>query len=258
MLIAQQIELNPAPEQIRAFFRNAAAALVARNDFVFLWREEGKRLPGFRMKLKELRPALNSRKGKDRPWFSEVSQNSVKGGYLDAQDAVVRFYEGQSRRPRFKSRGRRKAFRADNGPGTIRIEGKNLILPKKAGGRVRMKEGLRWHNPEIRTCRIWEKAGRWFASVMVKTRYPEECLYPSPCRADYPQTCGEGRIGLDLGLRTFVTIAWPDSDIEEVKAPQPFKQSLNALRRAQRKVSRRKKGSRNRGKAIKQGGEAAA
>ena len=192
------------------------------------------------------------RKRQERPWFGEVAHQAVKGGYLDAQDAVVRFYEGQSRRPRFKSRGSRKAFRADNGPGTIRIEGKNLILPKKAGGRVRMKEGLRWDQPEIRTCRIWEKAGLWFASVTVKTRYPEDCLYPSPCSADYPQFCGEGRIGLDLGLRTFVTIAWPEGEPEKVSAPEPLKKSLNALRRAQRKVSRRKKGSRNRAKAIKQ------
>jgi len=62
MLICQVIELSPTPAQRETFTRHAAAARIARNDHVALWREEGRRLPGFRYTFKERRPVLNARK----------------------------------------------------------------------------------------------------------------------------------------------------------------------------------------------------
>lgn len=251
MLICQQIELRPTARQRETFARHGAAARIARNDLIALWREEGRRLPGFRYTLKERRPLLNAGKFSAHPWFAELSQNAVKGGYADAEDAISRFYSGQNRRPRFHGKSRRLAFRASNGKDTVKVDSRRLILPAKAGGSVKMKEGLRWYKPEIRECRIWEKAGRWFASVRVETQYPDQCWYPSPCPDDYPAVCGAGVAGIDLGLKTFAAIAWPDGSIEKVDAPEPFKRSMRALRRAQRKVSRRRKGGNNRRKAVK-------
>ena len=114
MLICQQLALSPTGAQAAAFRRNAEAARIARNDAVALWRDEGQRLPGFRLKLVELLPWLNARKFAAHPWFGDVAQNAVKGGYIDAQDAIGRYYKGQNRRPRFHGKGRRLAFRADN------------------------------------------------------------------------------------------------------------------------------------------------
>lgn len=245
MLICQQIELRPTAGQRETFARHGAAARIARNDCIALWREEGRRLPGFRYTLKDRVPLLNKQKFDSHPWFAELSQYAIKGGYADAEDAIKRFYAGQNRRPRFHGKSRRLAFRASNGTDTVKVDDRRLILPAKAGGSVRMKESLRWYKPEIRECRIWEKAGRWFASIRVKV------LYPSPNPEDYPPFCGAGVAGIDLGLKTFATIAWPDGSIEKVDAPEPFKRSRRAVRRAQRKVSRRRKGSNNRRKAVK-------
>ena len=238
MLICQVIELKPTAEQVDAFRSHSHAARIARNDVVALWREEGRRLPGFRYKLVELRPVLNQNKFTWRPWFAALSQNAVKGGMIDAQDAIKRYYDGQNRRPRFHRRNHSLAFRADNGPGTVQLDGKRLTVPAKAGGPLKTKEPLRWPGKVIRECRIKEKAGRWYASVRVD-------LDPG----EYPHKCGQGVLGLDLGLKTFATIAYPDRTVEKVDAPQPFKQSLKALRRAQRRLSRRQKGSNNRRKA---------
>ena len=174
------------------------------------------------------------------PWFREVSQNAVKGGYIDAQDAIDRYNEGQNRRPKFHGKSQRLAFRADNGVGTIRVSGRYLLLPEKAGGAVKLKEPLRWPGKEIRTCRIWQKAGKWFATLTFEIT-PEE----------YGVKCGDGVVGIDLGLKTFATIAWPDGTVEKVNAPEPHKRSLRALRRANRRLSRKQKGSQNRRKAVK-------
>ena len=238
MLVCQVIELRPTAGQVEIFRSHGHAARIARNDLIALWRDEGRRLPGFRFKTGELRPQVNRGKYEAHPWFKGLSQNAVKGGMIDAVDAIERYYRGQNRRPRFHGKTRALAFRADNGPGTVKVEGKVITIPAKAGGQVRMKEVLRWPGKVIRECRIKERAGRWFASVRVE-------LDPT----EYLHQCGTGVLGIDLGLKTFATIAYPDGTIEKVEAPQPFKQSLKALRRAQRRLSRRQKGSKNRQKA---------
>ena len=238
MLICKVIELKPTAEQVDTFLSHSHAARITRNDMVALWREEGGRLPGFRYKLVELRPVLNKDKFTWRPWFAGLSQNAVKGGMIDARDAIKRYYDGRNRRPRFHGRNHSPAFRADNGSGTVQLDGKRLTAPAKAGGPVKTKEPIRWAGKVVRECRIKEKAGRWYASVRV-------VLDPG----EYPHKCGQGVLGIDLGLKTFATIAYPDGTVEKVDASQPFKQSLKALRRAQRRLSRRQKGSNNRRKA---------
>ena len=56
MLICQNIVLDPNLEQAALFHAHAAAARIMRNDLLALWVDEGRRLPGFRRKLGELRP----------------------------------------------------------------------------------------------------------------------------------------------------------------------------------------------------------
>ena len=240
MLISQVVELQPSDRQEAAFRSHAAAARIARNDLIALWREEGKRLKGFRFKTVELRPQVNRVKYAAHPWFRELSQNAVKGGMMDAVEAIERYYRGQNRRRRFLGRNNRPRFRIDNGVGTVKVDNSHLLLPRI--GRVRMKEELRWPGKALRECRIREHGGRWYASVRVEIAEEE-----------YTHHCGNGVLGIDLGLKTFATIAYPDGTIEKVQAPEPLKRSLRSLRRSQRKLARRKMGSRNRAKAKAKG-----
>ena len=155
---------------------------------------------------------------------------------MDEVDAIEGYYRGQNQRPRFLGRNSLLRFRIDNGVGTVKVEGSHLALPRI--GRVRMKEGLRWPGQAIRECRIREHGGRWYASVRVEIE-----------EAEYTGHCGKGVLGIDLGLKTFATIAYPDGTVEKVQAPEPLKGSIRSLRRSQRKLARRKVGSNNRAKA---------
>ena len=92
MLIAQLIELKPTAVQTDMFYRHSAAARIARNDLVALWRAEGTKERDDRMDYRKLRPRYNSLKQEVRPWFSELSQYAIKGGLIDAEDAIKRFY----------------------------------------------------------------------------------------------------------------------------------------------------------------------
>ena len=111
------------------------------------------------------------------------------------------------------------------------MDNSHLLLPRI--GRVRMKEELRWPGQALRECRIREHGGRWYAGVRLEIGEEE-----------YPHHCGNDVLGIDLGLKTFATIAYPDGTIEKVQAPEPLKRSLRSLRRSQRKLARRKLGSR--------------
>ena len=64
--------------------------------------------------------------------------------------------------PRFKRRKHEQGFRADNGPNTVRVDGKAVLLPR-ALGRVAMVEEMRWTG-SIREVTINRTAGVWFAS----------------------------------------------------------------------------------------------
>lgn len=110
-----------------------------------------------------------------------------------------------------------------------------LFLPKI--GRVHCMENVyeRVGNGRVLRITVSEKAGRWFASLTVE--FPDD-------RAKYiknPDTI----VGVDLGVKSLATL----SDGTVVDNPKYYKQSQRKLRKAQKTLSRRVKGSNRREKA---------
>ncbi len=81
------------------------------------------------------------------------------------------------------------------------------------------------------------KSGKWFACVTVDI---EESL------TDIPKISFTKSVGIDVGIKSFAY----DSNGNQTPNPHNLKKMLKPLRRIQRKVSRRKKGSNNRLKSI--------
>ena len=79
--------------------------------------------------------------------------------------------------------------------------------------------------------------GKWFINILVDDGSPE----PKPA-----QFSSETTIGIDVGLTDFATL----STGERVENPRFLKKSLQRLKELQRRVSRKKRGSKNRKKAI--------
>ena len=75
-------------------------------------------------------------------------------------------------------------------------------------------------------------AGRYYVSFRV-----DEPLDPMPA--------AEGAIGIDLGLTCFAAL----SDGSKHEAPRPLRRKMAQLKRAQKALSRKRKGSKNRNKA---------
>ena len=106
-----------------------------------------------------------------------------------------------------------------------------IQIPKL--GWVRMKEELRFQG-KIMSATISTRGERWFVSLNVELLEEVQPL---------PKT--KQSIGLDLGITHLATL----SDGTKIQAPRPLKNYLKKLRRLNKSLSRKQKGSNNRAKA---------
>ena len=165
------------------------------------------------------------------PWGRELSQNAAKYAIIDFGVAAERWGEyrrkmKEGRRtgrrvgfPRFKRRKHEQGFRVDNGPATVRVDGKSVALPKI--GRVAMVEGLRFGG-SIREVTVNRTAGTWFACFCI-----EDEAEPLPVK-DGPT------IGVDVGVGTMATC----SDGTVVENPKVLSGALKRLRRIDKAIAR--------------------
>ncbi len=134
--------------------------------------------------------------------------------------------------PRFRSASRYDSITFPTyGDGTKLLD--NGKLRVQGVGQVKLKlhrsiEGT------IKTVTVKREAGRWYAVFSIECE--PKLLPPSTEKA-----------GLDVGLRAFAAL----SDGTEIENPRYYKEAQASLRRAQRKVARRKRGGNNRKKAVR-------
>ena len=178
-----------------------------------------------------LRARWNKVKEMIAPWRSELSQNSAKCAIIDLGQAAegwgeyrrkVKTGQRPGRRvgfPRFKRRKHEQGLRADNGPDTVRVEGKIVILPKI--GPVQMVEHLRFAG-SIREVTINRTARTWFAAFRM------EGGEKAPPVKDGPTT------GVDVGVATMATC----SDGTAVDNSKALTDALGRLRRLDKAIAR--------------------
>lgn len=241
-LRSYKVELDPNDRQRTGMLRHAGAARFIYNwGLAELRREYRERKTGTAPGEK-VRGALTPRDIQARlpalkeqlPWLREVTAQTLQSAlwYLDA--AFKSFFRrvksgGPPGYPRFKKKGvTRPSFQF---PQKVKVRPAHLQLPKIGG--VRMKrEGYVPTDLPVKTVTVSERAGRWYASVLIEI--PEA---PAPSA---PLT--EEIVGVDLGVKTLAVLS------EGTRYPNPrhLERSLGALRKLQRRLSRQKKGSNRR------------
>ena len=176
---AHRVALKPTAKQESLFGQHAGYARFAYNWAVGEFKA-GLDV-GDWLNERTLRPRWNKVKGMIAPWARPLSQNPAKYAIIDFGTAAehwgeyrrsVKVGQRSGRRvgfPRFKRRKHEQGFRADNGPDTVRVDGKTVVLPKI--GCVAMVEELRFRG-SIREVTINRTAGTWFASFAVEDGQP--------------------------------------------------------------------------------------
>lgn len=130
--------------------------------------------------------------------------------------------------PRFKGKFRYDSFTYPQAG--FRLDGDRLTLSKIGSVRLRLSREI---EGRIKTCTIKREADGWYVCFAVEQDR-------SPL---YPRT--DDAIGIDVGLENFATL----STGEVIENPRHLRQAEGRLKTAQRKVSRRKRGSTRRSKA---------
>lgn len=167
------------------------------------------------------------------PWLKEVHAHPLQEALRRVERSFDRFFKAHKMGhgyPRFKGRHQYDSFTFKEWENGASFDGKRLYLSKI--GRVRIV----LHRPvegEIKTCTVKRKADGWYAlfSVVVADAKPPEVNNP---------------VGIDVGITTFAAL----STGEKIENPQFLRENEHTLKIAQRKVSRRKKGSSRRRKAV--------
>lgn len=232
---SQMYRLYPTAIQEEYFLRSWGASRHAFNWALALrkryYRRYGKSVSGMTLSKKWSRHKKNKKK-----WAAEIGKVITQTAIHSVDVAYKKFFSGQNRFPRFKSKYRsRCSFRVADSADQMRFDGGKVKLP--VIGFVRFRGEHRW--PKAKLCRasVSSDGGRWFLSVLYELPDPKPEPHQGP-------TCG-----VDLGCTTFATVSSNQEITHEVKPPKPYAKTKRRLKRLQRSVSRKQKGSKNRERA---------
>jgi putative transposase len=188
------------------------------------YRETGKSLSW--IDLINLLPEM--KKHEETSWLKETYSQALQMTCRNLSQAYINFFEKRAKYPRFKKKSSEQSIQFPQG---VRIEGEKIQIPRI--GKVRFVQD-RTFEGKMKTVTVRKKpSGRYFVSILVDDGQPE----PTPST--------HGRvIGLDLGLTTFVATS------EGSKFNKPnIKRYEQLLKRRQRHLARKRKGSKGRDKA---------
>jgi putative transposase len=220
---AHLIELNPTERQ-KALLRRACG--VAR--YTFNWAlAECERVYKETGKGQNI-PDLKKRWNKEKPaWVYESPKDANQQAFANLSTAYSRFFKKLGRRPTFKKKGKRDSFYVANDK--LKVKDSYARLPLI--GQIRRKEAPRFEG-RVLSGVVSTRAGHWFLAVN----------YELP---DAERAAPDIVLGVDLGVKDLAVL----SDGTRFENPKHLRKAKRKLRLAQRRVSRRVKGSQNRIKA---------
>ena len=177
------------------------------------------------------------KKQSDTSFLKNVNSLSLQAALACLDNAFTRFFKEKKGFPKFKSKkDNQQSFIIPQNT-KVDFESNRIFIPKfKQGIKCKLH---RTFDGKIKSSTISKTpTGKYFISILVETN--EAVPYKKPC-------CENQAVGIDLGIKTFATL----SDNTKIDNPRNLKKSFKKLKKLQREVSRKKKGSNNRTKAVK-------
>jgi len=235
-MITLEYKLKGKPAQYRVIDDMIRTAQFIRNKALRYWMDHQN------VKLSDLYKQC-AILAKEFEWARKLNSMARQASAERAIFAVQRFFANcKAKKPGKKGYPQFKKF---TGSVEYKTSGWKLSSDKRrltftdgfAAGTFRLvgSRDLHFYAPsEIKRIRVVRRADGYYVQFCINVKRTEEV---SPT--------GKA-IGIDVGLNHFLT----DSNGDTVHNPRYLRKSEKALRRAQRKVSRKKKGSANRKKAI--------
>ena len=182
--------------------------------------------------IKKIKCPTPAQYKKEFEWLKEVDSLALANAQMNLDKAYKNFFRNKSVGfPKFKTKkNNNKSYTTNNQNGTIYIENNKIKLPKlKSMIKIKLH---RKFTGTIKSCTISQKpSGKYFISILVDC---ENKLLPE----------NNNKVGIDLGIKEFAIT----SDGEFFNNPKWLRKSLKKLKKLQKDLSRKKKGSNNRNK----------
>ena len=169
---------------------------------------------------------------KEYEWLKEVDSLALANAQMNLDKAYKNFFRDKSVGfPKFKSKkNNHKLYTTNNQNGTVFIENNRIKIPKLKS-MIKIKQHREFVGL-IKSCTISQNpSGKYFISILVDT---ENIQLPKL----------DTKVGIDLGIKEFAIT----SDGEMFSNPKWLNKSEERLRKLQKDLSRKQKGSNNRRK----------
>ena len=235
-MIVLEFKLKGKAEQYQIIDEMIRTAQFVRNKTLRYWTEnQGVKLVDLYKQCAIM--------AKEFEWASKLNSTARQASAERAIFAIQRFFAnckakkpGKKGYPQFKKHTRSVEYKQS---GWALSTDKRCLTFKDgfAAGKFKLvgSRDLHFYAPdEIKRIRVVRRADGYYAQFCINVERKEEPVFTGKA------------IGIDVGLNQFYT----DSDGETVANPRYLRKSEKALKRLQKRVSRKKKGSGNRKKAI--------
>jgi len=160
-------------------------------------------------------------------WLKETYSQALQSSISNLDKSFTNFFKGRAKFPKFKNKKSKQSFRI---PIPIKVDFNRCVVYLSKYGEFYFNKDRQFFGIVKQATVSKSITGRYFISILVDTFKEKEKLKP---------ITESTTIGIDLGIRHFATL----SDGTKIDNPQFLKLSLSKLRREQRSLSRKKKGS---------------
>lgn len=221
----------PTPEQETLLRRTMGCTRLVYNR-ALAFRTEAWYNDKKRVGYKESSAMLTEwKRDADLDFLNEVSCVPLQQGLRHLQKAFTNFFAGRAKYPTFKKK--RNGGSAEFTKSAFKFKDSQVYLakcsePLPIRWSRQLPEGVK---PSTITVKL-TPAGRWYVSLLVDVEI--EPLPQSP-----------NSVGIDLGITSLITLSTGDKIVN----PKGFNRHYRKLRKAQKALSRKTKGSNNRHKA---------
>ena len=234
MIKTIKVQLRPNNKQLTKLFQYAGCSRFAYN-WTLAREQENYELDGKFLSDNELRKEFTQlKKQGDYKWLNKISNNVTKQAIKDACNSYKRFFKGQSKYPKFKSKKHSKqSFYQDNVK--IQFTDTHVKVEGFASSKHKNKQKLNWiklcekgripTNCKYMNTRFTYDGLHWWLSVSIETEND----------TNIPQNKG---IGIDLGLKD-LAVCSDGNTYKNINKTNKVKKLEIKKRRLQRFISRK-------------------
>lgn len=233
MLKAIKIRLYPTLEQKTILNKHFGATRFVYNRALNFKVTEYERDKTKYSKFDMIKWVTEFRKSEEFPWLQEIKCETIQNQIDGLDTAFTKFFKG-SGFPKFKKKSNNQSFTSKQAIKILENSNKIVFFSHKIKFKTSKEYALELRLPTTKIKKVTyskDNCNHYYASILVEVPDFNE-----------DRTNITKEIGIDLGLKEFLVT----SDGFKVENPRFLRNSLNKIKKLQRKHSRKKKGSANR------------